>query len=185
MNDEAIITLFERRSEQGIAEATRAYGSLLRSIARHILRDDRDAEECVSDTMLKAWNTIPPAKPVYFSAYLAKITRNLALNRWNADHAQMRGSGEIPLVLEELAECIPSGERTDQVLDKMAFAESLEQFLSTIPPLHRAVFMRRYFSMMPVRDIAEALEINENTVKSILKRTRAKLEQHLEKENLL
>ena len=185
MKDSQIVELIEQRSERGIAEADRAYGGLCRAVAMQILRDHRDAEECVSDALLKAWNAIPPAKPVFFSAFLAKITRNLALNRWNAEHTQGRGRGEVPLVLDELAECIPSAERTDQVLDKMVLHDSLERFLASVPLQHSRVFMRRYFAMKQVKEIAEEMDISENTVKSILKRTREKLEKHLKKEELL
>ena len=115
MTDKAIIAMFEQRNEQGIAEANRAYGGLLQTIAMHILRDSRDAEECVNDTLLNAWNSIPPKKPVFFSAYLAKLTRNLALNRYAEEHTLKRGGGEVPAVLDELAECIPSQSDTEQV----------------------------------------------------------------------
>lgn len=185
MNDDAIVALIEQRSERGIKETERAYGAMLKAAATRILRDVRDAEECVSDTLMKVWNAIPPAKPDHYAAFLLKITRNLALNRREAEHTQKRGGGEIPLVLEELAECIPSAERTDHVIDKIALTESLEQFLAEIPAQHSRVFMRRYFSVMPVKTIAEELELSENTVKSILKRTRDKLEKHLKKEGLL
>lgn len=185
MKEKAIISLFEQRDENAIKEANRAYGGLLHTVAVHILGDSRDAEECVNDTLLKAWLAIPPAKPLSLRAYLAKAARNLALNRYAADRAQMRGGGRIPEALDELAECLPAQENTEQVLDKMALNAALESFLAKIPEQHAKIFMRRYFSVMEVGEIAAELELSENTVKSVLRRTRAKLQTYLEKEGLL
>lgn len=185
MNDKSIVALFQDRDERGIKEAGRAYGGLLRHIAIHILGDSRDAEECVNDTLMKAWLSIPPDHPHFLRAYLAKITRNLALNRYEAEHTQMRGSGAVPAALDELAECVASQENTEQVLDKMALTEALDSFLKTVPEQHAQVFMRRYFMMLEIGEIAAELDLSENTVRSILRRTRAKLQTHLEKEGLL
>lgn len=185
MNDKSILSLFTKRDEQGIREASRAYGGLLRTVAMHVLGDSRDAEECVSDTMLKAWNSIPPAAPKYLRAYLAKLTRNIALNRYESEHAQMRGGGEIPVALDELTECIPARDNTERVLDRLALAAALDDFLKALPAQHAKIFMRRYFTLMDAGEIAAELGISENTVKSILRRTRAKLHDFLEKEELL
>lgn len=185
VNDKAILALFRKRDERGIEEANRAYGGLLRTVAMHILGDSRDAEECVSDTLFKAWLAIPPERPKHFRAYLAKIARNLALNRYASEHAQLRGGNEVPAALDELAEILPAADNTEQVLDKMALSAALDSFLGTTPERHAKIFMRRYFSMMPVEEIAAELHTNENTVKSVLRRTRAKLQEHLEKEGLL
>ncbi len=185
MNEKSILALFEQRDEQGIREASRAYGGLLKTIAVRILGDGRDAEECVNDTMLKAWQSIPPKKPLHFRAYLAKVARNLALNRYEAEHSQMRGGGAVPAALDELAECIPSSDNTEQVLDQIALSAALDSFLKTLPDQHAKVFMRRYFSMLEVGAVADELGLSVNTVKSILHRTRAKLRDYLEKEELL
>jgi RNA polymerase sigma-70 factor (ECF subfamily) len=185
VNDRAILALFEQRKENAIAETNRAYGGLLHTVAEHILGDSRDAEECVSDTLMKAWLSIPPEKPRSLRAYLAKIARNLALNRYAAERAQMRGGGAIPAALDELAECIPAQDNTEQVLDKIALRTALEAFLDKIPEQHAKIFMRRYFSVMEIGEIAAELDLSENTVKSVLRRTRAKLQSYLEKEGLL
>lgn len=185
VNDTQIIQLFFDRNEQAIAESSRAYGGLLKKIAMQILGNAQDAEECVSDTMLKAWNTIPPEKPTFFRAYLAKLTRNLSLNRAEENHALRRGGGQAPLVLDELAECLRSSEDVEASVDRRACIAALEDFVRSLPEQHAKVFMRRYFSMIPIADIAAELEISENTVKSILSRTRTKLQKHLSKEGLL
>ena len=185
VNDEKLIGLFEARSERAVEEASRAYGGLCRSVAMHILSDSRDAEECVNDALLHTWNAIPPQKPRHFSAFIAAVTRNLALNRYAADHALRRGGGQVPLVLDELSECISAPESTEQVVDRMALHDALEVFLKGLPPRHCTVFMRRYFSMIPVAEIADELNMSESTVKSILRRTREKLHEYLEKEGLL
>ena len=185
VNDEKLIGLFEARSERGIEEADRAYGGLCRSIAKRILADSRDAEECVNDALLHVWNAIPPQKPKRFSAFFAAITRNLALNRYTANHASRRGGGQVPLVLDELAECIAAVEQTEQVLDRMALRDALERFLRTLSKQHADIFMRRYFSMIPVSEIAAEFGLKENTVKSILRRTREKLQTQLKEEELL
>ena len=185
MNERSILDLFAKRDERGIQEAGRAYGGLLRTVAMHILGDSRDAEECVNDTLMKAWLSIPPDKPRFLRAYLAKIARNLALNRYETEHAQFRGGGETEAALDELSECIPSRENTEQVLDKIALTAALDSFLKSIPEQHAKVFMNRYFSMMNVGEIAAELDLSEGTVKSILRRTRTKLQTHLTKEGLL
>ena len=180
-----MIALFEQRNEQGIAEANRAYGGMLQTIAVRILRDSRDAEECVSDTFWKAWNSIPPQRPKFFSAFLAKLTRNCALNRYTEMHAQKRGGGVVPAVLDELAECIPAQSDTEQEIDRLFLSEAIESFLSAIPHQHAKIFMHRYFSMQEPKDIAAELQISENTVRSVLRRTREKLQAYLEQEDLL
>ena len=185
MNDKSIISLFEQRDERGIREAERAYGGLLKRLALRILGDERDAEECLSDTMLRAWNAIPPEKPRFFRAYLAKLTRNLALNRSDANRAQMRGGNSVPLALDELAECIPDGNNPEQVIDKIALTAALEEFLGQLSDQHAKIFMLRYFSMLDIGEIAAELQIPVNTVKSVLCRTRAKLQVYLTKEELL
>lgn len=185
MNDKSIVSLLEQRDERGIEEAGRAYGGLLRSIAMRILGDSRDAEECVNDALMKAWLAIPPDKPKFLRAYLAKIAGNVALNRYEADHAKRRGGGVVAAALDELAECIPAPDRTEQVIDRIALTAALDSFLKTVPEQHRKVFMHRYFTMLETDEIAAELHLSQNTVKSILRRTRLKLQTYLEKEGLL
>lgn len=106
MEDNRIIDLYWAREEQALTETERKYGGYCRTIARNILKIHEDAEECVSDTWLNAWNAMPPKRPSVLSAFLGKITRNLAFDRWKAAHAEKRGGGSLPLALDELDECI-------------------------------------------------------------------------------
>lgn len=108
--DSTILSLFEARCEDAVAECERKYGGYCKAIALRILGNGEDAEECVNDTLLAAWNSIPPAKPVCFRLYLAKLARNAALHRYEKRAAEKRGGGELPAVLEELAECLSGGE---------------------------------------------------------------------------
>ena len=185
MDDSMILSLFAARSEQAIRETEARYGRLMQKLAYQILGSTEDAEECVSDVLLQVWNAIPPEKPEYFRAYLAAMTRNAALNRYAANTAQKRGAGSVPAALDELSECIPARESVVQTVEQRAVIEALERFLKRLPQKHARVFMLRYFSMLSLSEVAEETALPENTVKSILKRTRKKLCGELKKEELL
>ena len=185
MKDDEIIALLVQRDERAIGALKAQYGALCGSIAMHILGNAQDAEECVSDMLYRVWNAVPPEKPEKLSAYCAALTRNAALNRCNAQNALRRGGGQTPVVLEELQECIPAGNDTEQVIGWIALRDALAQFLRGQPAKTRRIFLLRYFSMQSVAEIAEELDMKENTVKSILKRTRDALRVQLEKEELL
>ncbi len=185
MKDSEIISLLVQRDERAIAALKEQYGALCGSIAMHILGNQQDAEECVSDMLYRVWNAVPPEKPEKLSAYCAALTRNAALNRVNLQNAQRRGGGQIPLVLEELQDCIPAKNDTEQVIGRIALTDAVARFLRGQSAKARRIFLLRYFSMQPVTQIAEELSMNENTVKSILKRTRDALRVQLEKEELL
>ena len=182
MDDQAIVSLFHARSEDAIAAASDKYGGRCRAIARNILADDADAEECVSDALLAAWNAIPPQSPQHLGAYLGRITRNLALNRLKAAGAQRRGGGETPLALEELGDCAARGPGSGDAADRLALAGAIEQFLRSLPPEKRRLFLRRYWYLYSVKDIARTMGVGESRVKSQLARLRQALRAHLEKE---
>lgn len=184
LSDSEILALFTARDERAIEETQHAYGALCAAIARNILGNAQDAEECVNDMLMQAWRSIPP-EPEHFAAYLSVMTRNLALNRRSTQRAQRRGGGEVPAALSELAETLPSGESVEQICDGHALSEAIADFLRGISAKHRRVFLLRYYSVMPVGEIADLLGINENTVKSMLMRTRNKLRVYLEKEGYL
>ncbi|MBR4289483.1 MAG: RNA polymerase sigma factor [Oscillospiraceae bacterium] len=184
MDDKQIIDLYWVRSERAIAETDRKYGKFCHRIAFHILANPQDSEECVSDTFLKAWSAIPPKRPVKLSTFLGKITRNLALNRYEKHTAQKRGGGEVPVALDELAECIPDPNSVERMVDNRILADKLNIFLESLPAEARKIFMRRYWEVCSVQEIAEIYGISESKVKVSLFRTRGKLRAFLEQEGI-
>ena len=169
MEDETIIDLYFAREERAISETGKKYGSYCRSIAFNILHSHEDTEECVSDTYLHTWNTIPPTRPGCLRAFLGRITRNLSFTRWEAARAQKRGGGQTQLLLSELADCLPGGERPEAQLDAQAFT---------------LTFLRRYYYGDSVRRLSGLFGLTENTVKSRLFRLRAGLRDALLKEGI-
>ncbi len=182
MVDAEIISLFFERSEKAIAAAQETYGAYCFTVAENVLHNREDAEECVSDTMLRAWQSIPPQKPMRLRLFLAKITRNLAFDRYRRDHAEKRGGGEIEAVLDELAECVPSEEDVEADFDRRALAQCISDFLREQPQRERQIFLRRYFYADSVKDIAQEFGLNANHTSVLLRRTRQKLIQYLKKE---
>lgn len=184
MDDQQIIELYWARAENAIAETADKYGSYCRSIAVHILRDERDSEECVNDTYWKAWNTMPPQRPSHLAVFLGKITRNLSLDRWRSNTAQKRGGSQVPLALEELRDCVPHPASTEQVIDDMALADALNRFLAGLKPEARKLFLGRYWYLRSIRELAGDFGLRESKVKMSLLRSREKLKSHLEQEGI-
>ena len=185
MDDKQILELYSERSETAISETADKYGKYCHYIAYNILYNIQDSEECVNDTYLKAWQTIPPQYPSKLSTYLGKITRNLALNRYKYYNRQKRGEGQTELVLDELLECVPAAESTEQAVEEKILVEVLNRFLDDLPEEKMKIFMRRYWYMSPIKEIADDLEMGESKVKMILSRSRSKLKQILEKEGII
>lgn len=179
MEDSEIIKLYWSRNQLAIPETAQKYGGYCSAIAGNILGSREDAEECVNDVYLTAWNTMPPQKPGILSAFLGKITRNLSLNRWRQNHAQKRGGGEIALVLEELAECVSGTENVEQEADRQELAEAINSFLELLPAEKRRMFLLRYWYAEPVNIIANRLDVSENHVSVTLHRLRRKLWDYL------
>lgn len=184
MNDNIIIKLFWQRTENAIAEVSKKYANYCHSIAYRILCSNEDADECVNDTWLRAWNAIPPELPNRLSTFLGKITRNLSLNRYESMSAKKRGGGMVEIAISELEDCIPSDTSIENEIDDIYMTEQIDRFLDTLPSQSRDVFVQRYWYLCSIEDISADLGINKNTVKSILFRIRAKLKQHLEKEGI-
>ncbi len=181
MQDEKIIALFFERNEQAIKEATDSYGSFLKAVSCGILRSDEDASECLSDTMLKAWQTIPPQKPRSLKAYLGRIIRNLSLDVYDKRVAQKRGNGEACVQLDELSECIPSDENVLDRLEGKELSETISRLLRKEKTKPRVVFVQRYWYMLSVKEIAENNIMSESAVKMSLQRTRNRLKAELQK----
>ena len=184
MEDETIIDLYFAREERAISETGKKYGGYCRSIAFNILHSHEDTEECVSDTYLHTWNTIPPTRPGCLRAFLGRITRNLSFTRWEAARAQKRGGGQTELLLSELADCLPGGERPEAQLDAQAVTLTIEVFLQSQTRENRQLFLRRYYYGDSVRRLSGLFGLTENTVKSRLFRLRAGLRDALLKEGI-
>ena len=184
MEDKQIVDLYWLRSESAISETAIKYGRYCYYIAHNILHNNEDSEECVNDTYLNAWNVMPDQRPSKLSTFLGKITRNLSLNRWELYNAEKRGSGQIPLALHELHECIPSTDSADHLVDDLALAEIINRFLAALPKERRMIFMRRYWYLSPIAEIAADYSMSESKVKMSLLRSRNALKQVLEEEGI-
>ena len=174
MEDGQILELYWQRREQAIAETDRKYGGYCFTIANSILNNTEDAEETVSDTYLRAWNTIPPKRPNVFQMFLAKITRNLAFSRWRSNTAAKRGGGELELVLEELNGCIAAPGGVEDRMNARDLALTIRAFLNTIPAREQDIFLRRYFYVEESEQIAKRYGMKPATDQRTLSRTRAK-----------
>lgn len=184
MEDGEIVDLYWARDENAIIETQIKYGRYCYCIAHNILYNKEDSEECVNDTYLNAWNAMPDLRPNRLSTFLGKITRNLSLNRWERYNAAKRGSGQVVLALDELHECVPARDSADQIVDDLALAEILDRFLAGLPKEKRMIFMRRYWYMSPIAEIAADYSMGESKIKMSLLRTRKELRQLLEKEGV-
>lgn len=185
MTDTELLALFCQRDEAAISATEIKYGQTLRRIANELLGSKQDAEEIVNDVLLIAWNAIPPEQPCSLLGYLAAVTRNQAMNRLDHRTSQRRGGGQIPAVLEELADCIPSAQSVEQEIDCRFLKEAVECFLDTLPEDAEAVFVMRYTVSMSVKEIAKRRGMSAGAVKISLHRTRKKLKAYLEQEGLL
>lgn len=184
MDDQEIIARFFARDEEGLTAARARYEPYCAAVARSLLNDPRDQEECLSDTWLRAWNAIPPQRPRSLGAFLAKITRNLAINRLRDGNAQRRGGGQVPLALEELGECVSPEGSPGGELDRQAAEEALNRFLDGLPPLQREVFIRRYWYLDSIEDIARRAGWSKSRVTTTLHRLRVRLRAHLIQEGI-
>ena len=184
MEDSAIIDLYWAREERALQETDRKYGAYCHAIASNILKSREDAEECVSDTYLHAWNAMPPQRPGVLSAFLGRITRNLSFDRCRHNAAEKRGGGSLPACLDELSECVPAAESVEERAEQHELTAVIDAFLRTLPERECMLFLRRYWYVDSIADIADRFSMNENTVKSILRRTRERLRQYLLKEGI-
>lgn len=181
MEDKQIVDLYWERSESAIAETENKYGRYCHYIAYQILTNDEDAKEIVNDTYLKAWNTIPPKRPDPLKPYVGTISRNLALDKYEAQHTKKRG-GQVPYVLDELSECLADDTSNTDIGESIALQNALNDFLASLPQKNRIIFVRRYYYTSTIADIAEEYKMKQNAVAALLLRTRKKLKKHLESE---
>lgn len=182
MDDAKIIELYWTRREIAVEETDKAYGRSLFGLSNRILQNRQDAEENVSDTYMRTWETIPPQRPKYLLAFLQKICRNLALDRLDWRNAAKRNA-ELVSLTEEMSLCIPDAGH-DRTMEGREIARALEAFLDSLPRESRLIFLRRYLYVDTIAEIAQRYGISESKVKMRLNRTRTKLKAYLEKEGI-
>lgn len=178
-----IISLLNARDQQAILELDRSFGSLCRSIASHVLRSKEDIDEVVSDTYLAVWNSIPPEQPLYLTAYISRITRNLSLVRYRQNTAA-RIDERVTQSLSELELSLPNISSPEAMLDSTLINATINIFLGTLSKTNRIIFIRRYYCMEATKDIAKSIGITDQSIRSRLLRMRAQLRDHLEKEGI-
>ena len=184
MDDKQILDLYWERSEAAISETSKKYEKYCRYIAFNILHNDEDSEECVNDTYLRAWNSIPPNRPSVLKTFLGKITRNLSLDRYELLNAKKRNGGQMSLIFDEIQECIPSLDSTENIVEEIALTDILNRFLSSLSLEQRKIFMRRYWYLSPIKEIATEYDMSESKIKMSLFRSRNELKKLLEKEGI-
>ena len=184
MEDREIVDHYWQRSDRAIRETESKYGRYCQTIAYNITANRQDAEECVSDTWLAAWNAMPDKRPKGLLAFLARITRNFALDRWRSSARQQRGGGEIPLALDELSECLADGTDVEREIEARELSEKIGAFVRSLPKTERDVFTARYFYLASVGEIVEKTGFTQSKVKSMLHRTRLRLREMLREEGL-
>ena len=181
MDDRLIVDLYFARSEKAISETDKKYGRYCRYIASNILHSDTEAEECVDDAYMNTWSAIPPEKPNSLRAFVGRITRNLALNRYEHKRAQKRYVG-IEAALDEIEELISAPE--ESIVDTMALRDSINEFLGTLTRKSRIIFVKRYWYLASIKEIADEIGASESSVKVSLHRTRCELKEFLEKKGI-
>lgn len=181
MEDIDIINLYLKRDESAIAETSKKYGGLCLCIAKNVLTAAQDAEECVNDTYLTAWNSIPPHKPIKLGAWLGRVVRNIAINLWNKNHCQKRYSG-MDAILSELEECIPSPKTVESELDGEELTRFIDDWLDSLEPSDKMTFVKRYWYGESVKSIGKELNINPARIADKMLRLRKNLKAKLEKE---
>ena len=182
MDDARIIELYRQRSEDAVRETELKYGRYLRSIVQNIVRDESECCEVINDVLLNAWNSIPPADPQSLQAFLARIARNKALDRYRSESAGKRGGGSVDLALEELGEITSGLSFEDDLVNSVVLSDSILSFINGLERSDKLIFLKRYWYFMPVKQIAKDMRLGESKVKMTLLRLRAKLKQRLEEE---
>lgn len=185
MEDKDIIALYFARTERAITETDNKYGPLCRSISYRILYNHEDTEECVSDTYLQVWKSIPPTQPVNLCAFLAKITRNLSLNRKKFNERLSRGGTDFDCAYEELEGLVSGSENVEDAVNADLLSECLTQWLSSLPITQRMVFVGRYWYFDSIEAISRKMGFSQSKTKMLLLRLRRKLHEHLKKEGFI
>lgn len=185
MEDGKIVELYWLRDQQAIAQTQSKYGAYLLKVADNILCDPEDSAESVNDTYLAAWNAMPPHRPQALCPFLSKLTRRISVSLLRKKQSLKRGAGAYESSLEELRECLPGGNTTEEICEGKALEAAISRFLRGIPEQARNVFIGRYFYMDSVKEVARYCSLSESNTKVLLHRTRAALRDYLQKEGYL
>ncbi len=185
MEDFEIVELFLNRSESAVSELSKKYEKICKAMAKNILQSTEDAEECFNSALLAVWNSVPPSKPENLGGYFLKTARNIALNRLEYLAAEKRGGKNFEIALSELEETLKCEERLEEITENGILISEINRFLREISEEKRVIFVKRYWYLCSVSEIAKDLKISESKVKSVLFRTRKSLKKRLEKEGLL
>ena len=184
MQDAQIVDLFFNRSETAITELEKKYGKLLKQLAGRYLVNSRDAEECVNDTYLAVWNSIPPNRPLGLGGYVCRILRNLAISKYHANQAQKR-SLACEVSLDELEACLPSSETVEDALNAQILTDAITHFLAKLPQENRVIFIQRYWFLSDYEVIAEKAGLSIKNVSVRLTRMRKQLKRYLLEEGVI
>lgn len=179
MDDNGIIQMYWDRNDQAISATSEKYGHYCKAIAKNILNNEEDAEECVNDTYFNAWNAMPTHWPEQLATFLGKITRNLSFNRYKHNHAQKRGGGEITLVLDELADCVSDMDDVEKIIDLQELTKAINSFIKSLPTEKCNIFVRRYWYAESISEIARDYGMLQGNVSKTLERVRKKLKAYL------
>ena len=185
IDDKRILLMLNNREEQALKETEKRYGALCRTVVRDILGNEQDAEECLNDALLQVWNTVPPEQPKILCAYLMKIVRNFALDRYRTRNRSKRGGGAETTPLDELSELLPSSDNVLSELERRELLAAITRFLQSLPQKKRDLFIRRYWGFTSFSALAEEFGMHENNVQVTLSHIRKKLRAYLRKEGLL
>ena len=183
MEDTEIVALYWKRDESAIRETERKYGGFCFRVAMNLLGIREDAEECVSDTYLAAWHSMPTQRPALLRSWLGRVVRNLSVDRWRRDHAEKRYNG-MELLLSELEECVPSGKSPEQATELRALSAAIDRWLYTLSPEDRTLFLRRYWNGDRLDALAKERGTAANTLAQRMRRLRLSLRESLEKEGV-
>lgn len=184
MDDRRIVEHFLNRSEEALLQIDIKYGRYCHRVAFNVLGNAEDSEECVNDAYMRVWGSIPPNEPSSLSAYVGKITRNIALDKLRQKNSSKRGNGEVPVLLDELAECVSGVDELERRQDSAEIIDALNGFLETLSATERGVFMRRYWMMEPIADVAARYDISVSKTTTMLFRLRGRLKKHFMKEGI-
>lgn len=184
LEDATIVDLYWSRNENAIYESNIKYGKYCYAIANNILTDNEDSEECVNDTWLGAWNSMPPNRPDKLKHFFGKLTRWLSLNRLRDNGRVKRGSGELKVALEELEDTLDSNADVEHKIELYELSEHINSFLESIDEMKREVFLARYWYMASISEICRSFGFSESKVKNMLMRTRKELLKKLKEDGL-